>query len=631
MYNLNPRYKMLNDDINYVKNQIFDMDYDQLFDLCPRITIPKGTLFYHSTKYSANDISNIDNKLYPKKNNCQQCYYKDSIPKENIGDKPRIMELSSNPNMNVKGKCICNTGQQERLYGNFNFAGNYNIVLGKTVLKGTEILINDMDMTLIDLNYLSIELGFSPKKFYIDNVDSGNEFGKQRYWQSYCKKNKLDGIIMIDIVDVQFIDISHKTSLSCYTHITKNTRGVACPEFALIAPIGAKMSKYPIGTEKLKILGMVDLYDDIDERKLSREEAEMLFEIFFDELHKMLSKVTNQTIDINLLFNNFTLFKALQIKKNNTVLSVDELFKLLFIYIDTYGSDDLYVNINKTYNLEKYNIYKPDILYLNTYEKTQLELFEPVEYNPNVELYTEIIINNILPKNQDNYYFKNGELVTRYASDQFFDYILKNLYKNNYNTLLLVNYHLLSSIDNYNMYTMDYYAEKIYTIGKTNINNKHFIDKLESDIVVNFYLHCYLLYNNLNDNDIETKDFLNDLYYQMKLYMQNKNFDYTLFRNKTWQQFKTAYLTKPEKYVCHFNFYNDIISQTVSYNNFMVIYLYNILTSYGYELDPLDFILDNVKPSANVDFLIYYTTMPDIDDIYDVYKKWMDNMYSMDI
>lgn len=637
MYNLNPRYKMMNNDIDYMKKQIVEMPHDILLDLCPRIKIPINTLFYHSTKFTSNDILSHKTELYPEYNGCRVCKYKLPIPQENIGDKPRIMELSANPNKNVgkkaDKKCICLTGQQERLYGNFNFAGNYSLDLGKTVLKGTEILINDKEIILIDLNYISAELGFSPKHFFMGKEEKANGFAKQSVWQTYCRNNGIDGIIMVDIVDVQDVCLNEKTILSCYNHVNpyNEKEGIACPEFVLISTIGNQISPNPIGTEKLKILGMVNLYNDKTNSKLDRQEVEELYHVYFEHLYTALNYKNKVSMELTY-YDNFTIFKQLTVIQNNHVLNTNEIFYNIKQYINDFGSEDFYIDINKSYIRLNSNIYHADLCFINKYNQKDLELFEPEALSHHVELYTDIIVNNILPKNNNHFYFKNGVEVTRYASDYIFDYVIYHMYDENFNRMLFINYYLLSSIRNYEKYTLDYFQEQVYQkTGRVKSNIKDLIDDLEQEIIANFYLRCYIVNSNLTMNHIE---FYTTLYGQIMTYLHN-NFNYKPFRNKNWQQFKTAYLPEtPEKYVCYLSDYKDTMVNVVQMNNFMVKYLYDLLLNHGYVMDiPLEDILDQIDdPTINVRLFNYYTqNINHLDDVYEVFNKTFNELFYMTI
>ena len=392
MYNLNPRYALINYDINVAKDWVSTHD---ILDLCPRMVIPVGTLLYHSTKLSRADIVNF--KKYPPKKNC--AIYQLPLPKttESIGDKPHIMELSVNPNKR-NGHCTCQYGQQKRLYGNFNFVGNYELGLN-TTLKGVEILIVTEPITLIDLNYPSIELGFSPKTFTLHGNDLSGHFAKQTQWQNYCTKHHIDGLIMLDASDIQSITMEHKMSLSCYHY----RHGVACPEFVLLSSLG-ETGMFPVGTDKLKILGMIDI------DQLSRQEVDKLFKIFFTKLQYHFKKITISYPKPN------TLFKIL-----NPGTSIEAMFNYLTSYIDRYGDADFYLNRSHLKDAYDHLLYQSDIEYLKEYTEKQLELFDPAKID--MELWTDIIIKNLVPKSNACYYFKDG-LVTHYASDKIFDALL---------------------------------------------------------------------------------------------------------------------------------------------------------------------------------------------------------------
>jgi hypothetical protein len=631
MYNLNPRYAMINDNIDYMKNEIMNMSYETLLDLCPRIKIPINTLFYHSTKLTSFDILSKKNILYPVFDGCQTCKYNLPIPQENIGDKPRIMELSANPNRKFNNKCVCSTGQQERMYGNFNFAGNYSLDLGKTILKGTEILINDKEITLIDLNYISAELGFSPKHFFLNNNEVSNQFGKQRNWQTYCKNNNIDGIIMVDIVDVQDICLSEKTILSCYNHVNpfNEKQGTACPEFVLISTVGPNVDSInPIGTEKLKILGMVNLYDQVENKKLTRYQVEMLFGFFFYNLYNVFNMVL-PGVKFDLTYNgSFTIFKQLSVIYNNNLLNASQLFQYIKMYIQNYGSEDFYIDINKTYPYKKPdNIYQSDLCYLENYTKKQLELFEPIALSKHVELYTDIIVNNILPKDNNYFYYKTGELVIRYASDMIFNYVLNKTFNNTFSKLLYVNYHLLSSVKYYDKYTLEYF-KSLYTTKNPVKNIKKFIDDLELEIVTNFYIRCYIVNNKLTLNNIE---YYNKLYEQIYNYIKNSKFNFDIIRTKSWDEFKNSYLSEsPESYKCD----NDqLLRQVITKDNFMVKYLYQLLNFNGYYIDaPLNNILENINDeNINVELLYAYTKLldNDLNEIYNVYNNKINELLYM--
>ena len=598
MINLNPRYAMIDYNIGLVKKFIKELDYIALLDLCPRIIIPKSSLFYHSTKLNYNDIENytlsIQNNLYPKNNQCQTCEFVDEVPYENIGDKPRIMELTVNPNQKQNKSCVCQTGRQERLYGNFNFSGNYDIALGKTILKGTEILLSTEDIILIDLNYLSIELGFSPKRFFYNDEETLNGFGAQRNWTSYCIKNKIDGLVMVDIIDEHPIDLTHKTNLSCYHYINPHgEKGkIVCPEFVLVAKLGLK-SKQLIGTDKLKILGVVNLFDN--GTKINRDQAEQLFQLFFTKLSRNL-----YPINLNIVFDkNITLFKSLSIEYQGTDMDPSFLFDQIQYYIHLHGNQDFYLSYNNIESEDK--IYIADLDYLEHYNKVNLELDVPT-LPDDIELYTDIIIKNIIPRNT-NYYFKNGKIVDKYVTDPLFDIMLNYIADQlNINSTLFVNYNKLSFIKSFNQYTLDYFMDYV----KEN-HIKTFIDQLELNIVANFYVNCYVKYNQLTMNN-DALIFVEALIEAIMI----MDINLKQFRNKTWENFKTSYLEQPEKYICHLNDYTKIMNKVVTDDNFMIQYIYYLLEdNLTISLDDLLLLIEDYttdeQAKFNLEWFTYYT------------------------
>ena len=626
MINLNPRYAMIDYNINLVKKFIKELDYEALLDFCPRIVIPKGSLLYHSTKLSSIDIENIandiKNNLYPPHGGCQTCQFYNNVPYENIGDKPRIMELTVNPNQKRNQQCTCQTGRQKRLYGNFNFSGNYDIALGKTVLKGTEILINMENIVLVDLNYLSIELGFSPKRFSYNGEQTLNGFGAQKNWTDYCYKHNLDGLVMVDIVDQHGIDLTFKTNLSCYNYF--DTKQIVCPEFVLISTLGPNVS-VPIGTEKLKILGMVDLYDNNMNVKLNRDQAEELFQLFFRKLQTNL-----YPLQLDIIYKEgVTLFKSLVI--DNGVKDVNYLFEKINAFIKNKGDQsDFYITANDIY-YPGINIYQPDITYLETYNRLNLELDVPT-LPENIELYTEIIIKNIIPR--DYYYYKDGDL-TNYVSDRLFDLLLTDIAnKIKVNKTLYVNYNQLSSIKAYKQYTLEYFMDAL--TDKSNIKEmiKDFMDDLELELMANFFINCYIKIYNLNINkDVEP---IIDLLYDG---LVNSDVSLVPFRNKTWQEFKTAYLESPDTNICYTNDYIKTINKAVSSDNTTIQHLYGLFEDeMVYDIDDILINMDNQFTKAeqdkiNIDLFNYYTTLPlgalSKEDLFITFNNFINHLYQM--
>jgi|LakMenEpi03Aug12_release.lakeMendotaPanAssembly.Ray.scaffolds.fasta_scaffold28582_5 hypothetical protein len=270
----------------------------QLLGLLPRITIPKGTLIFHSNKFTSLMLENESEEMqtkkgwYPKNNRCQTCQLR-HVPYERVGESPRMNELLFNPNSwnYTTNSCQCLEIKQHRLFGNFNFTGNYNINV-KSQMRGTHAYIVNQDIHILDATYISIELGFSIKNF--------SDIGDMQVVKQYCVENLLDGITMFDTADPQenveiaSDDVIRGANNSCYKHkwIDPHTgiekTSYICPEIVLFHNNNDSewenlRERYPevtnIGTRKIKIMGMVDLIHN--ERKLPRDKISNMFDILF--------------------------------------------------------------------------------------------------------------------------------------------------------------------------------------------------------------------------------------------------------------------------------------------------------------------------------------------------------------
>lgn len=572
MHNLNPRYSLINYDINIVKDYINSLQPIQLLDMCPRIVVPEGTLFYHSTKLPFDSFF-TSNLFYPSLNNCQQCKYKTPLPNEKLGNKPRIMELSVNPNKKEKNICKCVTGQQERLYGNFNFLGNYTIDLGKTKLKSTEVLINIKPIILIDLNYISVELGFSPKTFLLNKKEVKGKFSLQSVWQQYCRHHNLDGLIMIDLIDKQKIQLDYKSVFSCYNY--KN--GIACPEFVLLNEIGDDLIP-AIGTNKLRLIGAIELYN------LTREEVEVEYQLLFNRLQVILLLYN---IDIKIKYQEpVKVFKTLEA---NT--SITNVIDILVNHVNNTNTQNDFFITKNDYNKYKDVIYESDLIALQNYETYHLELYEPSKIK--LDISSPINVNHLLPKNNTDFYFKNNKVVTHYASDLLFDDMLTKLAaKLDINPTLYINYHKLYPEFN----------------GK---NIKLTFDELEQKIAADFYLRCFKLYYTTTN-----LQFVNMIHQQFLLYFANHHHWKPWFRNKTYEIFKTSFLTIPtEKYICHINQFKPFLEEVIAFDNFIIHYLYNMISD-TYILPPLDDILSITDKNTNINLFHFYLKCPDIKLLY---------------
>ena len=272
----------------------------QLLGLLPRITIPKGALIFHSNKFTSDMLQEASAQLerdsgwYPTNKRCQNCQIL-QVPYERVGESPRMNELLFNPNSwNYTTKlCECLNIKQHRMFGNFNFTGNYHIAVSAQ-MKGTHAYIVTEDINILDATYTSIELGYSIKNF--------SDIGDMQVVKQYCVENGLDGLTMFDTLDPQHNvetagnDLLRGAENSCYKYKWNDDEGIQrtsylCPEIVLFHNSNDSEwetlgQRYPtvvnIGTRKIKIMGMVNLVHEQDHRQvLSRDKVSNMFDILF--------------------------------------------------------------------------------------------------------------------------------------------------------------------------------------------------------------------------------------------------------------------------------------------------------------------------------------------------------------
>jgi len=273
----------------------------QLLGLLSRVTIPKGSLIFHSNKYTSNMLQEASEKLerddrwYPKQKKCQNCQIWGQVPYERVGESPRMNELLFNPNSwnYTTNLCECLNIKQHRMFGNFNFTGNYEIAV-RAQMKGTHAYIVTEDIHILDATYTSIELGYSIKNF--------SDIGDMQVVKQYCVENGLDGLTMFDTLDPQQNveragdDLIRGADNSCYKYKFIDKMGIQrtsylCPEIVLFHNSNDSEwetlgQTYPnvvnIGTRKIKIMGMVDLVHHRDiQQVLSRDKVSNMFDILF--------------------------------------------------------------------------------------------------------------------------------------------------------------------------------------------------------------------------------------------------------------------------------------------------------------------------------------------------------------
>ena len=536
-----------------MKEYIYDVHYEHLLNSCPIITIPKNTLIYHSNKLTREEIVLESDDLSKssgiyKKNNfnkCVGCKVKSGIvPRENIGDKPRINELVYNPNYGFNGKdCSCDYIQQQRMYGNLNFVGNIDINVN-SIMKGNEIFISKEELKILDISYLSIELGFSPKRFMsydftknscfynnlhvvfkkqhinpkyfeelyecfktneaphneklrkqfyliknelekiipkIKDFENLHVFGNTDKYTEYCKKNNLDGIITLDYVDINNVS-EYQEELEC--------AGVSChiyneKIFALCPEIILlnDLTNNGMGTYKLEIIGMIDLVTNINvpnSKKILKDG---------NEIYKLSRE------DIKNLFN------ILFTKYDNYINSLYPELKLSTSYDFTLYKKLDVVSKETNVSFDFYSIFKEiqskfilDDFYIKYGDTTEIkfDIFKSdKEMLPMLPMLESDYFDDLLKYQK---YFPNIEIVSLIELKKL-NLTNNNIYKYLDGTYITecvsdkLFYYLLDNIEDYVKYKSLYLGLKINDDSKILILNKikknfidFIIDKCEYDL-----------------------------------------------------------------------------------------------------------------------------------------------------
>ncbi len=445
--------EFVNGSIPLMKRILKYMSPTLFYSKCPIIKIPAGTLLYHSNKLTSSQVNDSYINFNSNRKYTNNCDYKDTPSREYPGDKPRIYEYVSSPGPEPN----CNRNQQERMYGNFNFIGNFQIALStRNAMRGTQILLVMEEINLIDLSFLTLELGFSPKRLNDESVFEENEIninnfsfgiGELRELKDYCIKNNLDGVIMIDGSDYQDIDrTSNETEyvsacVTCQMYYTQNR--FVCPEFLLFNTVGEKdFSKggiYKLGVNKLSIIGMVNLYGKkgfTSEAKLTRSEVRKLINILLHNFRKHLLIVG---IDFKIIFESTNIFKIINFynEQNNEKVPLSDIstilssIKQLIIhnqyylkdFFITFSEDPTHFNNSQVFD----DILGPDNDILPITQNDINSIFQNKIRGQEYYSPINIISTFAIPLFDKNYKYLDKSYVTYCASDKLFDYIIENL------------------------------------------------------------------------------------------------------------------------------------------------------------------------------------------------------------
>ena len=341
-----------------------DLNTRAILELLPRIIIPKGALIFHSNKYTSVSLNDACNQLTqddgwyppvpqnkPPEQQCHTCRIAGVAPSEIVGNPPRMCELL-NPNFWVSRSksCICDNTRQHRMFGNFNFTGNYEIAVSNAML-GTHAYIVLEDIHVLDATRLSVELGYS--------IKNETNIGDLSVVKGYCIENNLDGLAMFDTIDIQNginesnEQIKKGANNSCYIYDYLNQGGTQsssylCPEVVLFhnnndqywqSLIATNPPVINIGTRKLRIMGMVDIYNDQTDGWSTRDEVSQRFDTLFSKYMTYVQQYnaeqsasgTGKNIqieDIQITYTDNNLYKMI-LNKNGSVEEQNILFELI--------------------------------------------------------------------------------------------------------------------------------------------------------------------------------------------------------------------------------------------------------------------------------------------------------------
>lgn len=383
--NLNPKYITTLYDVDLMKRTVQDMDVKVLLKKCPVVTLKKNALFYHATS----DTENYKEKLNKKPT------YEDKMT----------------------------------LYY-FNFLNHYQKIIHDQE-KNCEILWNTESLKLLDLTKTSVNLGFNPTQYRLDEPQTTS----MTTINNYCKKNKLDGVITFNIDNIQ------KENTDSNFHYLVNDN--IYPLF----PVVYLTSIEEYGNHKLNHMGLINLQKGT-KSFLSYQDASKLLNLFFCDIAKVIKFGHKIEVDILFEYSHYA---------DRLILKGEEKHDIGFIFeIKSYLLDLLLVNNT---NLNDQCLFS----YPNHIEMNELTAGSSID---NVEITYDIIL--------DEY------------NDEIFNLILHDIaIKNDIKPFIYMHYTDLDKIDYLKSYTYELINEHYDSIKDI----KRLIDNIEKKIIskLNFY------------------------------------------------------------------------------------------------------------------------------------------------
>jgi hypothetical protein len=222
MNNLNKQYALLGYNINIVKDIVKTMDDKKILPLLPKITLPKNTLLHYTTKQHDDIILGVTHK----------------------DDDEQFLPYSYN---------IPNPIDLVPLKHNVDI-----------------ILTNDKELQLLDVTNVSIELGFNPLYFYINDTLYQTD---EDIIYDYCKKHKLDGYINLN----KPITLNEFNQCPYFIH---NDVQSICPTI------------YLIKNEVVKTRGVIELTNK-NKKYLTEQELTKLYNVLFCNLSYLIENLND--------------------------------------------------------------------------------------------------------------------------------------------------------------------------------------------------------------------------------------------------------------------------------------------------------------------------------------------------
>ncbi len=383
--NLNQKYITTLYNVDLMKKTVQDMDIKVLLKTCPIVTLKKNALFYHTTSDTEN--------------------YKEKLNKKPTYDDKMTLYY-------------------------FNFLNHYQKIIHDQE-KNCEILWNTESLKLLDLTKTSVQLGFNPTQYKLDELHNTSK----TTLYNYCKKNKLDGVITFNIDNIQ------------KEYIDSNFHYIDGDNIYPLFPVVYLTSFEEYGNHKLNHMGLINLQKGT-KSFISYQEASKLLNLFFCDIVKLIKYGHKIDVDIEFIYTHYA---------DRLILKGEEKYDIGFIFeIKSYLLDLLLVN-NSNLN-DQCSVSYPTHIEMN--ELTVTSSIDNVEITYDIEL--------------DEY------------NDEIFNLILHDIaIKNDIKPFIYTHYTELDKIDYLNSYTFELINEHYDSINDI----KRLIDNIEKKIIskLNFY------------------------------------------------------------------------------------------------------------------------------------------------